>query len=434
MKALSPTQLALLRLAKNRLAIAGGVLVLFMGFFCLLGPLLVEGDAVTTRLWLGAQPPLFTHPASGPEVVVREGEQQRGLECGSGAVEIRWQERQQRELRIVLRRSKVTLIQYSEGARRVKEVTIDGKQLIVGQKPPAGLFAPGQRVLIHREESLGPVEELRFVLDEQGVVGQLQTAVSLPVDKPLYLRAKDILDIKHNGDLQTQRHLLGTDELGRDLLLRIMQGGRVSLLVGVVATLVALVIGVLYGAVAGYRGGYLDRVMMGAVDVLYALPFIFLVLLLMVVFDRNIFLLFLALGMVQWLTMARIVRAQVLSLVTMDYIQAARISGAGGLTILLRHIIPHTIGPVIVFTTLMVPTVILEESFLAFIGLPVQYQGTTLDSWGSLVHQGSLALGDGGQNYWLLIFPSLAMIMTLFGLNALGDGLRDAFDPKGELQ
>ena len=165
---------------------------------------------------------------------------------------------------------------------------------------------------------------------------------------------------------------------------------------------------------------------MGGVDILYALPFIFLVLLLMVVFDRNIFLLFIALGMVQWLTMARIVRGQVLTLVQMDYIQAARMGGATGMTILLRHIIPHTIGPVIVFTTLMVPTVILEESFLAFIGLPVQYQGTTLDSWGALVHQGTLALGEGGEKWWLLVFPSLAMVSTLFGLNALGDGLRDA--------
>jgi oligopeptide transport system permease protein len=176
----------------------------------------------------------------------------------------------------------------------------------------------------------------------------------------------------------------------------------------------------------------LDAFMMRLVDVLYGLPFIFLVLLLMVVFERNIILLFVALGMVQWLTMARIVRGQILSLRQREFVQAARMSGAGDLKIIFLHLIPHTAGPVIVYATLTVPVVILEESFLAFIGLPVQYQGTTLDSWGSLVHLGMNALGEGGQNWWLLVFPSMAMVLTLFGLNCLGDGLRDSFDPRGE--
>jgi oligopeptide transport system permease protein len=171
---------------------------------------------------------------------------------------------------------------------------------------------------------------------------------------------------------------------------------------------------------------------MRVVDVIYGLPFIFLVLLLLMMFDRNIILLFVALGMVQWLTMARIVRGQILSLREMDFIDAARMSGASSKKIIFQHLVPHTVGPVLVYATLTVPIVILEESFLAFIGLPVQYNGTTMDSWGSLVNMGMNELGDAGDNWWLLVFPSLAMVLTLFALNCIGDGLRDSFDPKGD--
>ena len=222
----------------------------------------------------------------------------------------------------------------------------------------------------------------------------------------------------------THGHLLGTDALGRDLLARLAMGLRVSLSIGLVATLVSLLIGVAWGATAGYLGGVVDEAMMRIVDVLYALPFIFFVILLMVAFGSNILLIFVAIGAVEWLTMSRIVRGQTLSLKQKEFIEAARAAGLGRLGVVVRHIIPNLLGPVAVYVTLTIPAVILAESFLSFLGLGVQ---PPMASLGTLISAGAQ---DMEMAWWLLVFPSLAMAATLAAFNFIGDGLRDALDPK----
>ena len=219
-------------------------------------------------------------------------------------------------------------------------------------------------------------------------------------------------------------HILGTDSLGRDLMARLLIGLRVSLAIGVVATAVSLVIGVAWGATAGYLGGRVDELMMRIVDALYALPFIFFVILLMVTFGRNFILIFLAIGAVEWLTMARIVRGQTLSLKQKEFIEAARAAGLTTPAILARHIVPNLLGPVVVYVTLTIPAVILAESFLSFLGMGVQEPLTSL---GTLISNGNQ---DRDLAPWLLIFPSVVMVATLMAFNFIGDGLRDAIDPK----
>lgn len=221
-------------------------------------------------------------------------------------------------------------------------------------------------------------------------------------------------------------HLFGTDDLGRDLFVRTLMGGQVTLLVAVVASIVSLVIGVGYGAVAGYAGGRIDAIMMRAVDALYALPFIFLVILLMVVFERNFLLIFVAIGAINWLDMARIVRGQTISLKQREFVDAAKLIGVSSWGIIFRHITPNLLGVVVVYVTLTIPQAILVESFLSFLGLGIQEPRTSL---GALVNAG---VSQMEQAPWMLLIPAVLLAVILLCFNFLGDGLRDVFDPRQE--
>ena len=246
-------------------------------------------------------------------------------------------------------------------------------------------------------------------------------AVFAPLIAP-YSYSYQNLDI--GASPPSAEHLLGTDVLGRDLLSRLLYGARISLLVGFVATGVALVIGVSWGIIAGYFGGKVDSIMMRIVDVLYGLPFIIFIILLMVIFGRNIWLLFAAIGAVEWLTMARIVRAQVIGLKNQEFVQAAEVMGVSNFSMFRRHILPNILGPIAVYATLTIPQVMLLEAFLSFLGLGIQ---PPMSSWGTLIRYGVESMEE---HYWLLIYPGLTFTITLFALNFFGDGLRDALDPK----
>ena len=454
-KSYSPTRLAFMRLLRHRLALFGLFLVVAVSMAVVIVPVFYGGSPKLTRVWLGAKSPGFTHPDCLSRNIFIVGTEAETSPSLSGAEELIYQTKSfsKEEIRITTRRGKVNTIMFTDGARHIEELdtsTLKGdlfrsnddgtpgvrlEQSFVLKKnsaPPGGLFDEGSRVLMMLlikadDDVTQSIVTLNNSIVTSITVKQGNNEIS---SEDLIIKGRDVISVTADGEERRVTHLLGTDKLGRDLFIRILYGGRISLLVGIVATLVSIVIGLSYGAVSGYFGGMVDSIMMRAVDVLYGLPFIFLVILLMVLFDRSLILFFVALGLVQWLTVARIVRGQILSLRESEFVEAAKMSGASARKIIFSHLIPHTIGPVIVYTTLTIPLIILEESFLAYIGLGIT---DASDSLGSLVEQGVRMLGDAGENWWLLLCPSLTMIFILFGMNCLGDGLRDSFDPKRAL-
>jgi oligopeptide transport system permease protein len=448
------------RLLKNRMAVAGMIVVAVMTVTSLFAGLFAPFSPTAQERWIGARPPLFTHPTVKNEmrlVTGRPADLPEDALGGSGehAVVMLVEKIEDDEnIRLKLDDGLIREIRIETGAKVVSSFAVQGPREFLGRLDDQEHLTDERFHDITLRLGEAPSFPLSRV-EREGVVSvglrwaklrwakPLDVSVRLADDRIAEIRVageirehltvagREVVRISLDGEDLSHTHLLGTDQSGRDLLSRVVYGGQISLGVGLAATIVSLIIGLLYGAFSGYFGGTTDNVMMRGVDILYAIPFMFLVIILLVNFGRNIWILFIALGAVQWLTMARIVRGQVLSLKEKEFIEAARMAGAGHVVMVFRHLIPNVLGVVAVYTTLTIPAVILQESFLAFIGLTVQSgTGESKESWGALVNQGVQALGSHGDRWWLLVFPSIAMAVTLFSMNFLGDGLRDALDPQ----
>ncbi len=447
------------RLLKNRMAVAGMVVVSAMTVVSLLAGLFSPFSPTMQERWIGARPPMYRHPTVKNEMRLKAGDPadlpEEALDPSAREAVLLVEAIERDEiLRVTLKGGVIRALRIETGAESVESFGASGPTeylnllddqdrpegpripdatLAVGGKPPfdAPAGAEGKAVSVGvRWVKLAGTKpsEVNVSLSGGKVAGLTRDGSGI---EALTVQGREVVSFMLDGREIAHTHILGTDQSGRDVLSRIIYGGQISLGVGLAATVVSLLIGVLYGAFSGYFGGRTDNVMMRIVDILYSIPFMFLVIILLVNFGRNIWILFIALGAVQWLTMARIVRGQVLSLKEKEFMEAARMSGAGHMAMVMRHLIPNTLGVVAVYTTLTIPAVILQESFLAFIGLTVQSgTGESKESWGALVNQGVQALGSGGERWWLLVFPSIAMAATLFFMNFLGDGLRDALDPQ----
>ncbi len=295
------------------------------------------------------------------------------------------------------------------------------RQVIEHQYLPPSITKTAGELLLEREESM--------MLAMARKMGRDQLS-DQEKDELQALRKKvETATIKIDGKtvkVHERRYIFGTDPLGRDILARIIYGGQVSIAIGLIGTLTSVLIGIFIGALAGYLGGRIDYIITRIIDVMYGLPYMMLVIILMALFGRNILNLFFALAIVSWLTVARVVRGQIISLKNAEFVEAARSAGASNFRIIFRHLVPNTLGIIVVFSTLRIPSFIMMESFLSFLGLGVQ---APFASWGSLVSE-----GVEGMNLfpWRLFFPAIAMVIFLFSMNFLGDGLRDALDPQSK--
>ena len=306
---------------------------------------------------------------------------------------------------------------------------------IVGIYIAVSLFAPLLPLYPYEQQFLDHIY-LPPSFKPAGVVMIAQTKASLAKTMAKEKRSeytqqeKDMLaameqDVKTNP-IHQRHYILGADSLGRDVLSRIIYGGRISIAIGLLGTITALIIGVILGAVAGYAGGWIDNALMRFVDIMYGLPYMLIVIIMMAILGRNIFILFIAIALVSWLTVARVVRGQIISLKNSEFVEAARSMGASPNRIIFRHLLPNTLGIIIVYSTLSLPSFIMSESFLSFLGLGVS---APLASWGSLVADGVKSM----ELYpWLLLVPAIIMTVFLFAMNFLGDGLRDSFDPQSK--
>lgn len=436
-------------LLKNKQIGLSLLILIVLSVSCVFPTLWTNNSATEQFPWLGTKPFGFSHPYISENKHIKVGEK-FNAEWGTvklGVIEYHSEKKSFYDLRIVLRRGKVSQIVKIQGAKRMEFVDLSDKNVYELSESdelldkfeiknfkrkavvPDLLRNTKKRVFIFRVFEQDTVSEVITVRIENKIVQSI-THRGKDVDS-IMMNGKNVVRLIHDGSEKRRVFWMGTDSLGRCLLARVLYGGRISLSVGVIATLVSVLIGVVLGSLSGYLGGKFDLWFMASVDILYAIPFIFLVILLMVMFGNNIFILFFALGCVQWLTMSRIIRSHVLSLKSFAYIDAARLNGCSTMRVLLKHLIPNSTGPILVYATLTVPAVILEESFLAFIGLSVQYEGKSLDSWGALVHQGLLEIGTNGERAFLLLVPCVAMAITLLCLNLLGDGLRDHYAVEG---
>jgi oligopeptide transport system permease protein len=295
------------------------------------------------------------------------------------------------------------------------------QQVLDHQYLPPSLTKTAGQLLYERKEA-----ELLDFAKSEGRAALSDAEIRELADYKNMLSKETVVYNKVTSKVNERRYILGTDSLGRDVLARIIYGSRVSISIGIVGTLTAVLIGILIGAMSGYIGGSFDYLVMRFVDVMYGLPYMMLVIIFMAIFGRNVLNLFVALALVSWLTLSRVVRGQIISLKNSEFVQAARVVGASTSRIIVKHLIPNTLGIVAVFATLQIPNFILLESFLSYLGLGVQ---APMASWGSLVRDGV----DGLDNYpWMLFFPALAMTVFLFSMNFLGDGLRDALDPQSK--
>jgi oligopeptide transport system permease protein len=430
------------RLSSDRWALGGLCFFVVVAALCLLAPWIAPPPE-DLRPWLGAQPPCSSHPAVGQRNAFVPGSAE-GPAPTARRLEFRLAAGSAQAYRCALRQGRLEL--RGPDARQLERLAIPAGAVIVGPAgdegfavagelaaggpAPAWLVDAGRPVRYLRLFAPGPEQIWEITRGADGRVEAI-TCDGAAVSGTVELRGELVRSFHADGREQTALHLLGTDQQGRDLWARTLHGGRLSLTVGLVATVVSLLLGTLIGALAGFRGGRTDATVVAGINVLDSVPFLFLVILLMTVAkDRSLFVFFAALGCVQWLTTARIVRAQVLSLAGAEFVLAARTAGLPPWTILYRHLIPNCLGPIVVFASLTVPAVILEESFLSFIGLGVQQDGRPLDSWGALIAQGMSALGSDGGQSWLLLVPASLMTATLLALNLVGDGLRSALDPR----